>query len=58
MMSRSAEDPPNDRGIRITIARGSMWRLDGRDRLVIEFSEERTGERPKIAIRVYVRVTP
>jgi hypothetical protein len=39
-----------------TVARGSMWLLDGPDRLVIEFGEEHPGERPKIATRVYVKV--
>jgi hypothetical protein len=36
------------------VARGSMWRLEAPDRLVIEFREERTGERPRVAARVYV----
>jgi hypothetical protein len=40
----------------VTVARGSMWQLDGPDRLVIEFGEERPGERPKVATRVYVKV--
>ena len=55
MISKSTTHPPNDRGIRITIATGSMWRLERADRLAIEFGEERAGERPKIATRVYLR---
>jgi hypothetical protein len=47
--TRSADDSA-------TVARGSMWLLDGPDRLVIEFGEERPGERPKIATRIYVKV--
>ena len=58
MISRSTKGAYDDRGIRITHAHGSMWRLNGPTRLVIEFSEERTGERPKIAARVYVKVAP
>ena len=58
MMSRSLMLPADDRGVRATLARGSIWRLEAPDRLVIEFGEERTGERPKIATRVYVRVPP
>jgi hypothetical protein len=50
--------PPNSRGLRITTARGSMWRLEGPTHLVIEFSEERTGERPKIATREYMKIAP
>ena len=56
MMSRSLMLPADDRGVRATLARGSIWRLEAPDRLVIEFGEERTGERPKIAARVYIRV--
>ena len=55
MISRSTKGPLDSRGARVVSARGSMWRLDGPNRLVIEFGEERTGERPKIATRVYVR---
>jgi hypothetical protein len=58
MMSRSLMLPPDERGVRATLARGSIWRLEAPDRLVIEFGEERTGERPKIATRVYVRAGP
>ena len=39
-----------------SFTRGSMWRLETPDRLVIEFGEERPGERPKIATRVYRKV--
>lgn len=56
MISYSTTDPPDSRGLRVTVAHGSMWRLDGRNRLVIEFGERRTGQRPKIATRVYVKV--
>jgi len=56
MISRSLIMAPNERGVRATLARGSIWRLEAPDRLVIEFGEERSGERPKIATRVYVRV--
>jgi hypothetical protein len=56
VISKSATYPPNDRGVRVTIATGSMWRLDSADRLAIEFGEERAGERPKVATRVYVKV--
>lgn len=41
---------------RRSFTRGSMWRLEGPDRLVIDFGEERAGERPKIATRVYRRI--
>jgi hypothetical protein len=58
MMSRTLMLPADERGVRATLARGSIWRLEAPDRLVIEFGEERTGERPKIATRVYVRVPP
>ena len=53
MISRSTFDRPD---VRLRVARGSMWRLDGPDRLIIEFGEERPGERPKIATRTYVKV--
>jgi hypothetical protein len=33
-----------------------MWRLETPNRLVIEFREEREGERPKIVTRVYVKL--
>jgi hypothetical protein len=58
MISRSITRPPDERGVRITIAHGSMWRLEAPNRLVIEFGEERTGERPKVATRVYLKVAP
>jgi len=35
-----------------------MWRLEAPNRLVIEFGEERAAERPTIARRTYVKVTP
>ena len=56
MMSRSMVLPSEKSDERRKVARGSMWRLDGPDRLVIEFGEERSGERPKVATRVYVKV--
>ena len=56
MMSRSTIYPPDKSGTSVTIARGSMWRREGNDTLVIEFGEERPGERPKIATRVYSRL--
>jgi hypothetical protein len=56
MISRSTTRPPDDRGVRMTLARGSMWQLETPNRLVIEFREERTGKRPKVATRAYVRV--
>ena len=52
MISRSMTRP-GDQGGPITLARGSMWRLEDPNRLVIEFGEERTGERPRIATRTY-----
>ena len=55
MISRTTTYPPDERGERSVVARGSMWRLEVPDRLVIEFGEERAGERPKIATRVYVK---
>lgn len=58
MISRSTTGPSNDQSVRITLARGSMWRLEAPNRLVIEFGEERTGERPKMATRVYVKLAP
>ena len=39
-----------------SFTRGSMWRLETPNRLVIEFGEERPGERPKMATRVYVKM--
>ena len=41
------------RGVRPAVASGSMWRIATPGRLIIEFSEVRPGERPKIAVRVY-----
>jgi hypothetical protein len=58
MISRTTTYPPDERGARDTVARGSMWRLDMPTRLVIEFGEERAGERPKIATRTYMKVAP
>jgi len=58
VISRSVTRVPEAGGVRITVARGSMWRLEGQNRLVIEFSEERTGERPRVAVRSYVRAAP
>ena len=54
MMSRSTSTLDIN-GSRTTAAYGSFWLIDGRGRLVIEFREERTKERPKVAMRVYVR---
>lgn len=54
MISRSVS--PDENGVAIPVTRGSMWRLEAPDRLVIEFGEERPGQRPKIATRVYVKV--
>jgi hypothetical protein len=54
VLSRSTTLAPDERGARGAVARGSMWRIDTPGRLTIEFSEERPGERPKIAARVYV----
>jgi hypothetical protein len=56
MISRSTALPSETSVAPIMVARGSMWQLDGPDRLVIEFGEERPGERPKIATRIYVKV--
>jgi hypothetical protein len=56
MISRTTIYPPDERGEQRPVARGSMWRLEGDDRLVVEFGEERAGERPKIAMRVYARI--
>ena len=58
MISRTTTYPPDERGARDTVARGSMWRLETPTRLVIEFGEERAGERPKIAARTYMKVAP
>ena len=58
MFSHSTIRQLDDRAVRMTLARGSMWRLEAPNRLVIEFSEERTGERPKVATRTYVRTPP
>jgi hypothetical protein len=54
-ISRSTTYPPDERGARTTVASGSMWRLETSNRLVIEFGEERSGERPKVATRAYIR---
>jgi hypothetical protein len=51
MISQSTTHPSE-----LTAVHGSMWRLDGGDRLVIEFAEERAGERRKVATRTYVRI--
>jgi hypothetical protein len=58
MITRSTRLLADRAGVPVTLARGSMWRLEPPNRLAIEFSEELTGERPKIAIRVYARMTP
>ena len=58
LISRSTTRPPDEQGARITLTRGSMWRIEAPNRLVIEFSESRTGERPQIATRVYERLAP
>jgi hypothetical protein len=44
-----------DNGVDTTVALGSFWSLDERGRLVIEFREEHSRERPKTATRVYTR---
>ncbi|HUP38527.1 MAG TPA: hypothetical protein VM115_00295 [Vicinamibacterales bacterium] len=56
MISLTTIYPPDERGDRSMVARGSFWWLDGDDRLVIEIGEAGAGERPKIATRVYARV--
>jgi hypothetical protein len=58
LISRSTTRLLDDRRVRMTLARGSMWQLEAPNRLVIEFSEERTGERPRVATRTYVRAAP
>ncbi len=55
LISESRIGPPDLTGAQITTARGSIWLLDPRGRLVIEFREQRSKERPKTATRVYVR---
>ena len=42
-------------GFRVTTGHGSIWLLDTDGRLVIEFREARSKERPKTATRVYIR---
>ena len=42
-------------GVATTSAYGSIWLLDKSGRLVIEFREEHSGERPKIATRIYTK---
>ena len=42
-------------GVRVTTGHGSIWLLDPDGRLVIEFREARSKERPKTATRVYIR---
>ena len=56
MISRTTIYRPDEQQPRRSVTRGSMWRLELPDRLVIEFGEERPGERPKIATRVYRRM--
>ena len=56
MISRTTVNPPDEQPPRTPVTRGSMWRLETADRLVIEFGEERPGERPKIATRIYRRM--
>jgi hypothetical protein len=58
MISRSTTRPPDERGVRTTLTRGSMWRLEAPNSLVIELGEERAGERPTIATRTYVKMAP
>ena len=55
MISRTTTNRRDEDPLRSTVTRGSMWRLETPNRLVIEFSEERTGERPRVAVRTYVR---
>jgi hypothetical protein len=58
VISRSTTHRPDEHSARTTVVRGSTWRLEGPNRLAIEFGEERAGERPKIATRVYTKITP
>ena len=58
VISRSSTRLPDGLGVRITFARVSIWRLEGPNRLVMEFGDERTGEPPRVAVRTYVRVAP
>ena len=53
MMSKSTTTADN--GVDTTVAYGSFWSLDERGRLVIEFREEHSRERPKTAVRIYTR---
>ncbi len=58
LMISESTTAPDARGAQETASHGSMWHLERPNRLVIEFSEQRTGERPKVATRVYVKVAP
>ena len=42
-------------GVATTSAYGSIWMLDKTGKLVIEFREEQSRERPKTATRIYTR---
>jgi hypothetical protein len=53
MMSKSTTTHEN--GVETTVARGSFWSIDELGRLIIEFREERSRQRPKTATRVYQR---
>jgi hypothetical protein len=53
-MSKSTTTVDNT-GADTTVALGSFWSLDERGRLVIEFRDEHSRERPKTATRVYPR---
>ncbi len=56
MIAHSTTTLADERGVRTTVAHGSMWQIDRSDRLAIEFEEQRTGEPTKVAVRVYVKV--
>ena len=56
MISRTTTYPPDEQSPRKSVTRGSMWRLETPNRLVIEFAEEYPGERPKMATRAYVKM--
>ncbi len=55
IISETRQEPPDADGIRLSSGHGSIWRLDQEGRLVIEFREHRSHERPRIAIRIYRR---
>ena len=56
MIAHSTTTLADERGVRTTVAHGSMWQIDRSDRLAIEFEEQRTGQPTKVAVRVYVKV--